>query len=410
MKRCPECRRDYYDDSLSYCLDDGAVLLEGPAMSNAAETAVLLPYGVSGSGRSEMPTATFDPKPAASPADDLYFQGKFYSERGNPADMQQAIDLLEKAVELDPNHALSHVELARSYGIRFFYVDRDNKGLLAKSYAHVQRALAIEPDLAPAHAAKGFLLWSPANGFPHDQAIAEFRTALALDPKLVEAHTWLAAVYFHIGLLDESQVESQIALELDPSKNVARLHRAVAQSYGGRYKEAAQGLRTLPGDLSSELAGSLMAWCLINLGRTDEASDLIERLLVRLPSDVGGQLTGLRAMILAKRGDSPGAEAVIAEAIDKGSGFGHFHHTTHYVAAAYALMDRPADAVRYLHVTADTGFPCYPLFNNDPNLDAIRSDPAFREFISEQRTIWEERVAKYRATSKDDLDVETQLM
>jgi TolB-like protein/Tfp pilus assembly protein PilF len=31
MKRCPECRRDYFDDSLLYCLDDGAALLEGPA-------------------------------------------------------------------------------------------------------------------------------------------------------------------------------------------------------------------------------------------------------------------------------------------------------------------------------------------------------------------------------------------
>jgi TolB-like protein len=31
MKRCPECRRDYYDDTLSFCLDDGAALLEGPA-------------------------------------------------------------------------------------------------------------------------------------------------------------------------------------------------------------------------------------------------------------------------------------------------------------------------------------------------------------------------------------------
>jgi TolB-like protein/Flp pilus assembly protein TadD len=30
MKRCPECRRDYYDDTLLYCLDDGTELLEGP--------------------------------------------------------------------------------------------------------------------------------------------------------------------------------------------------------------------------------------------------------------------------------------------------------------------------------------------------------------------------------------------
>lgn len=31
MKRCPECRRDYFDDTLSFCLDDGARLVEGPA-------------------------------------------------------------------------------------------------------------------------------------------------------------------------------------------------------------------------------------------------------------------------------------------------------------------------------------------------------------------------------------------
>jgi TolB-like protein/Tfp pilus assembly protein PilF len=41
MKRCPECRRDYYDDSLLYCLDDGAALLEGP--STADHEAMTIP-------------------------------------------------------------------------------------------------------------------------------------------------------------------------------------------------------------------------------------------------------------------------------------------------------------------------------------------------------------------------------
>lgn len=41
MKRCPECRRDYYDDSLLYCLDDGSALLEGPASVNTANTAIM---------------------------------------------------------------------------------------------------------------------------------------------------------------------------------------------------------------------------------------------------------------------------------------------------------------------------------------------------------------------------------
>src|SRR5215471_6445319 len=41
MKRCPSCRRDYFDDSLLYCLDDGSALLDGAAdiHSTAAQPA-----------------------------------------------------------------------------------------------------------------------------------------------------------------------------------------------------------------------------------------------------------------------------------------------------------------------------------------------------------------------------------
>lgn len=42
MKRCPQCRRDYYDDSLSFCLDDGAALLEGPSSVDGPATAMLV--------------------------------------------------------------------------------------------------------------------------------------------------------------------------------------------------------------------------------------------------------------------------------------------------------------------------------------------------------------------------------
>ena len=45
MKRCPECRRDYYDDTLLYCLDDGNALLDGPASMDEPATAIL-PSGV----------------------------------------------------------------------------------------------------------------------------------------------------------------------------------------------------------------------------------------------------------------------------------------------------------------------------------------------------------------------------
>ncbi len=61
MKRCPECRRDYYDDTLLYCLDDGNALLEGPATASSADepaTAILSGPGAVETGfpPSESPT------------------------------------------------------------------------------------------------------------------------------------------------------------------------------------------------------------------------------------------------------------------------------------------------------------------------------------------------------------------
>ena len=41
MKRCPECRRDFYDDSLIFCLDDGTRLLDGPPSVDEPATALL---------------------------------------------------------------------------------------------------------------------------------------------------------------------------------------------------------------------------------------------------------------------------------------------------------------------------------------------------------------------------------
>src|SRR3954454_1413890 len=47
MKRCPECRRDYSDETLNYCLDDGIALLDGPGSTDEPATAVLPDANVS---------------------------------------------------------------------------------------------------------------------------------------------------------------------------------------------------------------------------------------------------------------------------------------------------------------------------------------------------------------------------
>jgi serine/threonine-protein kinase len=73
MKRCPECRRDYVDDSLLYCLEDGAALIQGSVPSpDEPQTAVLSQNGAAelsyslGDQKTEILRNTFDSFSAAA--------------------------------------------------------------------------------------------------------------------------------------------------------------------------------------------------------------------------------------------------------------------------------------------------------------------------------------------------------
>ena len=56
MKRCPECRRDYTDDTLLYCLDDGSALLDGPASGSGEESPTAILSGADALTRGQVQT------------------------------------------------------------------------------------------------------------------------------------------------------------------------------------------------------------------------------------------------------------------------------------------------------------------------------------------------------------------
>src|SRR5437868_7092862 len=65
MKRCPECLRDYYDETLVFCLDDGARLLSGPT-GKLSQAAVYRTAGSQGNAITEMLPTIAIPSPAAA--------------------------------------------------------------------------------------------------------------------------------------------------------------------------------------------------------------------------------------------------------------------------------------------------------------------------------------------------------
>ena len=320
---------------------------------------------------------------------DHYLRGQFYLHRQNRHDNEIAITALERAVATDPTFAAAHAELAQAYVWKLFLFAPGERQWEEKAFVAVEKALALDPELAVAHLARGRLLWTPANRFPHDKAIREYRRALRLNPSLDEARNQLALVYSHIGAFDEALQESHKAMTINPNNNLAHFRIGETLVYQGKYYEALSVLRTIPEEVNPAMVGHQIAWALFNLRRKEEATATLEQLTRDYPEDSGGLFAGVQAVLAASAGEKRTAEYKIKSAVDKGKGFGHFHHTAYYIACAYALMNIPAQAIKWLEVTAETGFPCYPLFERDNNLDNIRQDVSFAAILAKLKQQWE---------------------
>ena len=320
---------------------------------------------------------------------DFYLRGKSHLRHENRDDNDAAIELLEKAVAADPQFAAAHADLANAYYVRLFYFAPEEKRWQEKAYAAVDKALALDPNSADAYLARGKLLWMPSNHFAHEKAIQEFRRAIALNSALDEAHHQLGLVYLHIGLLDEALRETQEAVKLNPGNTLALYRTGMVYLYQGHYQQAWDVFSKVPVDLNPALVSYQNVNTLFHLGRKAEAKTMAEGFLRGNPQDVGGLVTSMQAILAADAGDAQRAEERITAAIEHRKGYGHFHHTAYNIASAYALLDRPGEALTWLQAAADDGLPCYPLFEKDPNLDKIRRDHGFAAFLAQQKALWE---------------------
>src|SRR5437660_12355033 len=204
--------------------------------------------------------------------------------------------------------ALPYVELASAYHERYTYPAAHEGPWEQKALDDVEKALLLDPDLAEAHLARGFLLWTPSYHFPHERAVQEYHRAIVLNPNLDEAHHQLALVYLHVGLFDKALQELQTAVAINPSNTVAQYRIGLTFLYQGRDEEALAVFAKFPSASNPAVSVYHMAWALLNLGRKDEAAAMIEESLHKHPEDTGGAVHSLSAMLSAAAGDERGAE------------------------------------------------------------------------------------------------------
>ena len=333
-------------------------------------------------------------RPTDPIAYDYYLRGLFHLGRQGRLDVEEAIANLEKAVKVDPGFAIGWAQLANAYNNKTFLFAPDDKQLQEKSFAAVNTALDLDPNLAEAYLARGILLWTHYNGFPHDQTVEQLRRALNLNPNLDDAHQRLALLYVHVGLADKALQEAREAVNINPNNFLALQRMAGALQLKGKYNEALDVYDKMPKEVTPALWASNSARALFYLGRKDEAWRRIEEALRTVPEDEGGVLTSTEALLLAAAGNTRNAKSKIEKAITIGKDFGHFHHATYNIASAYALMNEPEPAMKWLEFTAQDGMPCYPLFEQDSNLANLKGYHRFDDFMTKLKKQFEQ----YRST------------
>jgi adenylate cyclase len=178
-----------------------------------------------------------------------YQIGKHYLNKKTAESIQMAISLFERAISLDPAYALPYATLAYAYTLMGVagYGHMPREVATAKAKAAVLKALELDPNLAEAHAALGYIEFRVDWDWPG--AEKEFRRAIALNPSYATAHEWYALFLAIHGKLDPALVEMRKASSLDPLSPVINTGLARIYQFRNEFDKAlAQVNKTLGKD------------------------------------------------------------------------------------------------------------------------------------------------------------------
>jgi serine/threonine protein kinase/Tfp pilus assembly protein PilF len=166
---------------------------------------------------------------------DYYLRGRDYYRRLGKEDLEFAIQMYKKALEMDPEYALAYAGLADVYVYKYdAYYDRSVQ-LLDRAEEASKRALALDYDLPEAHRALGRVHKDKKN---YKESISEFKKAIELKPDYFEAYRALGWIYDEMRDYDNAIAHAERALEIRPSEGESYVLLGVAYLDKGEYEQA----------------------------------------------------------------------------------------------------------------------------------------------------------------------------
>jgi len=276
---------------------------------------------------------------------DYYLRGRKFFHQHRRKSLEYAVQMFEKAIEIDSSYALAYAAIASASSLLYTYFDRRAVNAVQADVAS-QKALELAPDLAEAHLARAIALRHGDNA-DESESEREFEAAIKLDPKLFDAFYFYGRVRKYQGRYAESVKLLERASQLQPEDFQAPAFLGGAYAGLGMRAEATAARR--------------------------RAVKLIEQRLDLNPDDA--RAYNLGATTLAKLGNIPrslefAAKSLSIEPDDP--------LVLYNVACLHALTDKREEALGYLERAVANGFGHKESMANDPDLDSIRKTPWFQ--------------------------------
>jgi serine/threonine-protein kinase len=302
-------------------------------------------------------------------AHNAYLQAHFHRQRGNVEDYRKAITYFDRAIELDPNYALAYAERSETWTLI-----GDLTGQRPTAYpqarSDAEKAVAIAPALAEAHAALGwvraFAEWKFAEG------LSELQRAKELSPANPTANDLLARVIVYRGRMEEAERQARQAVELDPLSAATQFTLGRVLFYAGKLDEADAAGRKMA-ELQPSASSSHRWQVLAAVQRGDGERALREAQLE--PDD------SIRSFELALaqdvRGERKAADASLADLIANSR-----DSLAYQIAEVYAVRHDIDKAFEWLQIAFDNHDGGMPSFLVDPLLRGLRDDPRYKNLLA----------------------------
>ena len=297
-------------------------------------------------------------------AHNAYLQGHFYFERRNLEDYRKSVSFFDQATRLDPDYALAYAERSEAWTWIADQSSEKQKEAWAAAASDAEKAVAIDPHLAEAHAALGWVRFFAEWRF--GEGLAELRRAQQLSPGNPTANDLLARVVVYLGQIQEAEKLARQAIELDPLTYQARNNLARILVVEGKLDEGEASARKAA-ELHPTAAGNHRWLVFVAILRGDGEAALRE---AQLEPNEGYRRFEL-ALAHYARGDHPAADAALAELIARDR-----DTEAYQIAEVYAWRGETDKAFEWLQVAFD---------QHDTGILSLLIDPLMRGLHDDAR-------------------------